>query len=229
MTRVVVVAKSPVPGAVKTRLGADIGMREAAQVAAAALLDTLRACRAAYPVGRCHLALAGDIRRGLRAKEIAAELAGWDVFFQQGEDFAQRLMHAHAAVADWGGGPVLQIGMDTPQVTADLLHDAETALGLPGDPAGADAVLGPAEDGGWWVMGLRDGRDAASLRGVPMSAPTTYDDTRGALMAAGRHVVSTAVLRDVDTVADADAVAMTAPDGQFAAAWRTTARREHGG
>ena len=61
-----------------------------------------------------------------------------------------------------------------------------------------------------------------------MSAPTTYDDTRGALMAAGRRVVSTAVLRDVDTVTDADAVALTAaPDGQFAAAWRADGTTRH--
>ncbi len=229
MTRVLVVAKSPVPGDVKTRLGADIGMQAAAQVAAASLVDTLRACRAAYPASRCHLALAGDMRRALRADEIAAELAGWDVFSQQGADFAQRLVHAHATAADRGPGSVLQIGMDTPQVTAALLHDAEAALGMAGDRDAPDAVLGPAEDGGWWVMGLRDGHDAATLSGVPMSAPTTYDDTRGALVAAGRRVVSTAVLRDVDTVADADAVAIAAPDGQFAAAWRATARRDHGG
>ena len=69
-------------------------------------------------------------------------------------------------------------------------------------------------------MGLRDGHDAAALSGVPMSAPTTYDDTRGALVAAGRRVVSTAVLRDVDTVADARRRRTAAPDGQFAAAWR---------
>lgn len=215
MTRVLVVAKSPVPGVVKTRLGADIGMEAAAKVAAASLLDTLRACRTAYPINRCHLALAGDLRRALRAEELADELAGWDVFPQHGADFAQRLAHAHATVAGRGAGPVLQIGMDTPQVTVDLLRDAETTLEAPPDPAApdpapADAVLGPAEDGGWWVLGLRDGRDAGALSGVPMSAPTTYDNTREALVAAGLRVASTAVLRDVDTVADADAVAMTA-------------------
>jgi glycosyltransferase A (GT-A) superfamily protein (DUF2064 family) len=224
VSRVLVVAKAPVPGEVKTRLGADIGMEAAAQIAAASLLDTLRACRAAYPVTRCHLALAGDARLAVRAGDIEDELAGWDVFGQEGTDFAQRLVHAHGTVAGRGTGTVVQIGMDTPQVTAGLLRDAEHALGAPGDPGAPDAVLGPAEDGGWWVLGLRDGRAAAALRDVPLSTPTTYDDTRAALRAAGQRVVRTASLRDIDTVADAEAVAMAAPGGQFAAAWRALRR-----
>lgn len=220
MSRVLVVAKSPVPGEVKTRLGADIGMAAAAQVAAASLLDTLRACRAAYPADRCHLALAGDLRGALRADEIGGAVTGWDVFAQQGTDFTRRLVHAHATVAGRGPGAVVQIGMDTPQVTADLLRGVERGLGAPSDPAAPDAVLGPAEDGGWWALGLRDPRDAAPLRDVPMSVATTYDDTWAALAAAGRRVGSTVALRDVDTVADANAVAEECPDGQFAAVWR---------
>lgn len=70
------------------------------------------------------------------------------------------------------------------------------------------------------MLGLREGRDAALLRSVPMSAPRTYADTRAALVAAGQRVVNTVVLRDVDTVADADAVAGQAPDGQSARMWR---------
>ncbi len=225
MSHVLVVAKSPVPGDVKTRLGADIGMEAAAEVAAASLLDTLRACRVAFSAGRCHLAVAGDLRLGLRADEIGDALAGWDVFAQRGQDFAARLVHAHATVADQDGAPVVQIGMDTPQVTGDLLRDVGRALGASSDAASPDAVLGRAEDGGWWVLGLRDAHDAAPLRDVPMSAATTYAKTRAALEAAGRRVAGTAVLRDVDTVADADAVAGQAPDSQFADVWRNLRRR----
>ena len=80
-------------------------------------------------------------------------------------------------------------------------------------------MLGPADDGGWWVLALRDPARAAALVGVPMSTPTTYDDTRAALEAAGLRVGDTATLRDVDTVADADVVAASAPDSRFARAW----------
>lgn len=217
--RVLVVAKAPVAGAVKTRLGADIGMDGAAEVAAAALLDTLRTCAAAFPVTRRHLALAGDLGSAVRGAELEAAVMGWDVFPQQGTGFAERLVHAHATVAGRGDGPVVQIGMDTPQVTAALLLAAADALGDPDEPIAPDAVLGRADDGGWWVLVLRDGRRASPLAEVVMSTPTTYDDTRAALEASGRRVAGTAVLRDVDTVADADEVAAAAPDGAFAAAW----------
>ena len=214
MTRVLVVAKAPVPGEVKTRLGADIGLEAAAEAAAAALLDTLRAGTAAFPGSRPHLALAGDLSAAVRGDEIEAALHGWDVFPQQGEGFAERLVHAHTTAAGRGDGPVVQIGMDTPQVTPVLLQAAARALDT------ADAVLGRADDGGWWVLVLREGRAASPLARVAMSTPTTYDDTRGALEGAGLRVADTDVLRDVDTVADADLVAAVAPGGLFAQVWR---------
>ncbi|MCA1480951.1 DUF2064 domain-containing protein, partial [Bradyrhizobium sp. NBAIM08] len=130
---------------------------------------------------------------------------------QHGDGFAERLVNAHGDVP--GDGAVVQIGMDTPQVTAALLERAAAGL------ATHDAVLGPAEDGGWWVLGLTDPGAAAALADVAMSTPTTYLDTREALAAAGHRVTTTAVLRDVDTIEDAEAVALGAPDGEFARAW----------
>jgi glycosyltransferase A (GT-A) superfamily protein (DUF2064 family) len=213
VSRVLVVAKSPVAGAVKTRLGADIGMDAAADLAAAALLDTLRACAAAYDVGRRHLALAGDLAAAVRGAAIERALTGWHVFPQHGEGFSERLVHAHATTAGRGTGPVVQIGMDTPQVTPDLLVGAVDAL------ADQDAVLGPAGDGGWWVLALQDARRATPLGRVTMSTPATYADTHDALSDSGLRVATTSVLRDVDTVADADAVADEAPHSLFAEAW----------
>ena len=103
--------------------------------------------------------------------------------------------------------------MDTPHLTPDLLLAA--AAGLDDH----DAVLGPAEDGGWWVLALRDPAHASVLRDVPMSTATTGADTLAALTAAGLDVGTTATLRDVDEVADADAVARLAPGSRFAEAW----------
>jgi glycosyltransferase A (GT-A) superfamily protein (DUF2064 family) len=204
-----VVAKAPHPGLVKTRLGAEIGMAAAALVACGSLLDTLAACASAAGADRCHLSLAGDLDRAVGGPELRAALAGWTVHPQRGDDFGARLADAHAQVP----GPVVQVGMDTPQLTADLLHQA--AAGLDHD----DAVLGPAEDGGWWVLALRDPSAAAALATVPMSTPTTYADTRAALLAAGLTVGTTAGLRDVDETGDAVAVAGLAPGSRFAAAW----------
>ena len=205
-----VVAKAPVAGLVKTRLGAVIGMAAAADVAAASLLDSLLTCRAAVGSERCHLALAGELGRAVRGPELVAALEGWTVHVQRGPGLADRLVAAHRDVAD---GPVVQIGMDTPQVTPEQLLAAGTATRDHG------AVLGPAEDGGWWVLALRDPHTARALAGVPMSTPATHDDTRRALTGSGLRVAAAGVLRDVDTVADADAVAEAAPDGHFAHAW----------
>lgn len=216
MTRALVVAKAPVPGQVKTRLGADVGMAIAAELAAAALLDTLAACTDAFGADWCLLSLDGDLRDAVRGEEITRALEGWQVAGQRGLDLDERLANAHADVPP--GGPVLQVGMDTPQATPDDLRAAAQAL------EDADAVLGPADDGGWWVLGLHAPSAGAALRGVPMSTPTTYADTRRALEAQGLGVVATVAMRDVDTRADAVAVAGAHPHLRFARAWAEVAR-----
>ena len=202
-----VVAKAPEPGRVKTRLGRDIGMDAAAEVAAASLLDTLETCAATG--ADCHLSLAGDLDGAVRDGELGAALAGWTVHPQEGATFGARLADAHSRVP----GPVVQVGMDTPHLTTALLWHVATEL------ATNDAVLGPAVDGGWWVLALRSPTSARSLHDVPMSTPTTYDDTRRALVGDGLDVALAATLRDIDTVADADAVAAQIGDGEFARAW----------
>jgi glycosyltransferase A (GT-A) superfamily protein (DUF2064 family) len=108
--------------------------------------------------------------------------------------------------------------MDTPQLTPALL--LEVAAGLDG----RHAVLGPAPDGGWWVLGLRDPAAAATLRGVRMSTESTGEDTRAALVAAGLSVVDGPSLVDVDTAEDADLVAGACPAGEFGRAWRAVPR-----
>jgi len=211
---VLVLAKAPVPGRAKTRLGVDVGHDAAARVAAAALLDTLDAATRAVGPDHCVLALEGDLADGVAGPEIEAALTGWTVVPQADGDFDARLVQAHR---DAGDGVVVQVAMDTPQITPQLLADA--AAGVREGPGGADAVLGPAPDGGWWVLARRGPRVAEALTGVPMSTPTTYADTRRALERAGHRVTDTVSLMDVDTVGEADTVAAQAPDTRFARTW----------
>jgi glycosyltransferase A (GT-A) superfamily protein (DUF2064 family) len=79
-------------------------------------------------------------------------------------------------------------------------------------------VLGPADDGGWWLLGLRDPCAAALIAGVPTSRADTGAATLRALRAGGLRVALAPQLRDVDTVADALEVARRAPHTAFAAA-----------
>jgi len=212
--RALVVAKAPVPGRVKTRLGAHVGMATAAHLAAAALLDTLATCREVF--ADCHLALDGDLGSAVMGGPLRRALRGWTVHPQRGDGLGERLARAHADAA--GPGPTVQVGMDTPQLTADHLR------AVAADAVHGDAVLGPATDGGWWVLALGDAAAAAALAGVPMSRPQTFADTRAALEATGQHVRVGPALTDVDTVEDASRVAGTLSTGHFLRAWQAVSR-----
>ena len=201
-----VVAKAPEPGKAKTRLAATVGDEGAAQIAAAALLDTLDAVTAA-PVAARVVALTGDLDAACCGAEIRTRLESFIVIGQRGTDFADRLANAHADAAAAGEGrPVLQIGMDTPQVTAELLAACARRL------LQAQALLGPARDGGWWILGLQAPTMAECLRGVPMSQGDTGDRTANALRDRGIDVGLVETLADVDVVDDVDAVRDVCPD-----------------
>ncbi|HET9891236.1 MAG TPA: DUF2064 domain-containing protein [Mycobacterium sp.] len=204
-----VVAKAPEPGRAKTRLAATVGDTVAAEIAAAALLDTLDAV-AATPVSARVVALTGDVAGAANAAEIRRRLASFTVIAQRGEDFAARLAHAHADAGSCGF-PVLQIGMDTPQVSADLLTECAGRL------IEAPAVLGMACDGGWWVLGVRESAMADCLRTVPMSVPDTGELTLKALRDNGIDVATVQTLADVDIVDDVALVRdACAPTSRFA-------------
>jgi glycosyltransferase A (GT-A) superfamily protein (DUF2064 family) len=215
---VLVVAKAPVSGRVKTRLGRVVGMERAAQLAAAALLDTLAVCGSAYGVGRCHLALDGDLERAELADELLDATAGWTVHAQRGAGLASRLVNAHEDAATASGAPVVQVGMDTPHLDARTL----TAVGARLTHRD-EAVLGPAADGGWWLLGVGGPHLLGHLGRVPMSTARTGDLTREALQRAGARVSDVETLRDVDELADARAVVSVAPGTRFARTFVRTA------
>lgn len=199
-TALLVIAKEPLPGLVKTRLTPPFTPAEAAQLAEAALRDTLRTMLS-LPARRRVLVLDGRPGPWLPA--------GVDVVAQSSGGLDERLAAAFAGCT----GPALLIGMDTPQITAAHLAPALS----PDAWDNCDAWFGPADDGGFWALGLA-APDPALVRGVPMSVPQTGAVQRRRLVDAGLTVRDLPRLRDVDTAADAAHVAAAAPRGEFAAA-----------
>ncbi|ACU77107.1 conserved hypothetical protein [Catenulispora acidiphila DSM 44928] len=206
MSTLIVIAKAPVPGRVKTRLTPPFTPEQGAALAGAALADTLEAVATArFPLSV--LALEGD-------SALVAVPAGFAVVPQVGGGLDRRLAAAFREAAILDPGPALLIGMDTPQVTGPLLEACMPT-------AWEDATIGLAEDGGFWSLGFSRPREVdldGLLLGVPMSTDTTGAVQLARLTDAGLRVRMLPVLRDVDTVADLPAVAAAAaPVSRFAA------------
>lgn len=204
--QILVLAKQPVAGQVKTRLCPPLTPAGAARLAAAALEDTLDVVRRVR-VARRVLVLSGTY-----------DAPGFEVQPQRGGPMHERLA---AAFDDAAGMPALLIGMDTPQLTATLLSVAVDAL------LASPAVLGLASDGGWWALGLRR-PDGAVLRDIPTSRSDTGALQLARLREQGLAVQALPELRDVDTIQDARAVAELAPDSRFARELRAHLRTAHG-
>ena len=199
--QLLVLAKAPVAGRVKTRLCPPCTPHQAALVAAAALADTVQTVHATPAAART-LVLDGHY----------PVPPGWVGVAQRGDGLGERLANAYADTRRQGRASLL-VGMDTPQLTVGLLARAAGML------AGMDAVLGLAADGGWWALGLREPAHADVLRHVPMSTTRTGTLTLAALHDRGLRVAALPVLRDVDTATDAHAVAaLCERTSRFAAA-----------
>jgi uncharacterized protein len=218
-----VLAKAPVPGHVKTRLCPPLSPPVAAEVAAASLLDSLgTAMSAARSLGAKPpvVALSGHLDAGPRRDELIAALRECRVIGQRGTTLGERLASAHLHCRRLHpGAATVQIGMDTPQVDPDLLVHAVDCLDS------ADAALGLAADGGWWALALRGPHHAQALRGIPMSRSDTGMRTRDALASLDLTVATLPVLRDVDHWPDAIAVAALAPASHFSTAVRAARRQ----
>lgn len=194
--RIIVLAKLPLAGRVKTRLTPPCTPHEAAAVAEAALRDTLDVVRFAATTrpdrfGETVVVLE---RFGLETPPwIGTEFRSVD---QCAGGLGVRLAHAFSAVH----GPAILIGMDTPQVTADLLVEAADALDA------NDSVIGAAADGGFWIIGFA-GSHPNAFDGVAMSTDQTGLDQVLRLKELGLSPQFLPELHDIDVFADACAVA----------------------
>ena len=194
----VVLAKAPVPGRVKTRLCPPCTPAQAARLARAALQDTLDAVSRSTRATRRVIALDGTPGPWLPD--------GFEVIAQRGEGLAERLSAAFADV----GEPAFLVGMDTPQVTPDLLDTGLEAVTT------GDSAFGAALDGGYWGIGLRT-PDPEVFADVPMSSERTGAVQRARMATLGLRPRILVPLTDVDTFADALTVADEAPMTRFAA------------
>lgn len=190
---ILMLAKEPVAGRVKTRLQVDFSPEQAAGLAACAIEDTLHAVRASRAP---HKVLAWD-----------GDPHPWDLEFdvvaQPSGNLNDRLAAAFTSVSSRvGGQPTLLIGMDTPQVTSTLLDT---------DWEGADAMLGLSDDGGFWAIGLRSADPRQVFDGVPMSTDRTGSAQLARLFDLGLSVRLLPPLRDVDLPRDAEEVANRYP------------------
>ena len=210
---VAVIAKECLPGRAKTRLSPPLSSEVAAVLAQISLSQTLETVRT-VPAARRMLVFEGTPR--------GADAAGFDVVPQCGGGLDERL----AAICALVSGPLLIVGMDSPQLAvadlAPLLQDWS------GAEPGCGAWLGPAVDGGFWALGLHrpDGR---LISGVPMSTSHTAADQRGRLEQAGLAVGLLAAMTDVDHFEDAVDAAKSCPGTPFARAVQDLARELRAG
>lgn len=169
---IIVFARAPVPGRTKTRLIPALGAEGAAELHRALLRHILEAAAAARPQA-LELWAAGsddDGELAAMAKEFGARLFG-----QTGENLGVRMEGALAA-ATARGGPALVVGSDCPWLDSSALSQALAALD------GHDAVLGPAHDGGYVLLGLWHA-EPALFRGIPWGTDRVLALTRERLSA----------------------------------------------
>jgi len=192
---VVVLAKYPTPGRVKTRLAARVGAEAAANLYEAFVRDLARRLRG---VG-CPVWWAVTPARA----RFAALVRSRRCFPQRGRDLGARMDHASRVVAARAGGPVIVLGADAPHVARRALGAAARAL-----ERGADVVLGPAADGGYYLIGVR--RPCRALfDDVAWSTPGVAAATRRRIRTLGLRCVEVAPGWDVDDPRDLVRLART--------------------
>jgi rSAM/selenodomain-associated transferase 1 len=188
MTAVLLFAKAPRAGAVKTRLAAQMG--EAAALAAYREIGAGVACR----VGEAYALTVwydppdarDETRRWLGDHEYLPQIEG---------GLGERLKAAVAAHLGRGDRPVIAIGADVPGITAETIRRSEALL------READVVLGPAKDGGYYLIGMV--REHPELfREISWGSSTVLAETASACERAGLTMRLLEPLVDVDSAED---------------------------
>lgn len=192
--------KPAVPGRVKTRLIGALSAQQAAELHAAFLRD----------LGERLAAACWEVWTAWHLEEGEAPALGLigggtppRALRQRGTDLGERLYRALRTAADEGFDPVAAIGSDLPTLPLARLDECSRALG-----AGADVVIGPAADGGYYLLSCRaSALEPGLFAGVDWSTPRVLEQTLERCARAGLRVELLAVGRDVDTPADLERLA----------------------
>jgi len=199
----VIMAKRPQPGSTKTRLQPALGADKAAQLYKCLLLDTLdlaRRVQSTDPVVAVH-----PVEAMAYFETIAADMS---LIPQHGSGLGQRLDHVMGACLDRGYQQVAAIGSDSPTLPVSFIEQAFELL----DDDHVDAVLGPADDGGYYLVGVK-ARPGPLVTTVEMSTPTVLADT---LAVAAKQQLNTKLLAswyDIDDNTDLQRLAAEPAQG----------------
>ena len=182
-------ARVPAPGHGKSRLAATMGAEAAHRIADYLLRRTLETCFPAFPVHIWYTPAEGEraVQGWLRP--------GWSCSAQGGGDLGERLAQAFQEAFAGGFSRVLAIGCDCPEMTTKDLQDAEHALEQ------SEVVLGPARDGGYWLLGMRRFYPEL-LSEIPWSTDAVFQRTLERAAGAGLSVSLLRRLSDIDTESD---------------------------
>ena len=193
----VIFAKAPIPGEVNTRLCPPLTPDEAATLHGSFVLDMLERTKLAVATLQLpfHRYMACAPSSELVFFKIMEERQGVRLLDQIGEDLGQRLHRIFVDLFVKGYKQVIIVGTDVPTLPLSVYQEAFAMLGR------SDVVLGPALDGGYYLIGLK--RPAEKLfAGVPWSTDQVFAVTQQQAKALGLSVGLTTAWRDVDTIAD---------------------------
>jgi uncharacterized protein len=191
---IILMAKAPRAGEAKTRLTPPLAPEEAAALAARMFAD---AAECALSVTR-HVLVAyapADGRAALEALLPTAARAAW--LEQRGADLGARLARAAREAFARGFGPLAFVGADSPTLPPEYVARALDALSA----GEADVALGPAEDGGYYLVGLRS-HAPRLFAGVEWSTPRAYEQTARNAAFLSLRLLELPPWYDVDTPAD---------------------------
>lgn len=185
-----VIAKRPQPGRTKTRLTPPLTSEQATQLYACLLQDTLELARAVPKVSRFILYTPTSEWRYFT--KLAPDFA---LLAQDGNDLGERLDNALTDCLEKGFSQVVIMNSDGPTLPADYVVQAFTRLNK------VDAVFGPSEDGGYYLVGLTRPQPRL-LREIKMSTPTVLQDTLALAKAENVRVSLLPTWHDIDTIDD---------------------------
>jgi rSAM/selenodomain-associated transferase 1 len=193
-TALVIMARYPQKGMVKTRLARSIGDERTLQLYQAFLIDLAhRFAGSEFNVHWAYTPAQADFKRYL-AELVPDVSQQWQCFPQEGEDFGARLHHAFRMTCPQPFRQTVLIASDSPHVSQAIIHQAQQALDE------ADVVLGPAEDGGYYLIAMREPHDV--FTDIPMSTEVVLEMTLAKARGQGLTTRLLAPLFDVDEVTE---------------------------